>query len=193
VLPYIARYGPPLIIISGISYFSGMHGLACDNVLSYELVAASGKILNVSGTSHPDLYWALRGGGNNFGLVTQFNVAAFPREPTMWGGMRTYTAAQFPALIKAYYNLGANAKQDGKAHHILSFGYGGPQLGQLAQVELEYADPITNAPIMAEYNAILVLLADQTAIRSLAELTSLLDGPATGNGLRRVSRRGLSS
>ncbi|KAF1914540.1 hypothetical protein BDU57DRAFT_519588 [Ampelomyces quisqualis] len=173
-----------LTLGGGISYFSSMYGLACDNVLSYELVTASGRILTVSEKSRADLYWALRGGGNNFGLVTQFTVAAFPREPTMWGGMRTYMATEFPALIKAYYNLGINAKQDGKAHQILSFGYGGPQLGQVAQVELEYADPMANASILGEYNAIQGALADQTAIRSLTELTALLDSSATGNGLR---------
>jgi FAD/FMN-containing dehydrogenase len=168
-------------ISTGISYFSSMYGLACDNVESYELVTASGLILTVSEKAFPDLYWALRGGGNNFGLVTQFNVAAIPRAPKMWGGMRTYLATEFPALIDAYYNLGVNAKKDGKAHQILSFGWGG---FQVAQVELEYADPIADAPILAEYNAVQGAVADQTAVRSLAELTSLLDGPASGDGLR---------
>jgi hypothetical protein len=123
----------------------------------------------------------LRGGGNNFGLVTQFNVAAIPRAPKMWGGMRTYLSTEFPALINAYYNLGMNAKKDGKAHQILSFGWGGVQV---AQVELEYADPIANASILAEYNVVQGAIADQTAVRSLAELTTLLDDTASGNGLR---------
>jgi hypothetical protein len=158
-----------------------MYGLACDNVESYELVTASGLILTVSESAFPDLYWALRGGGNNFGLVTQFNVAAVPRAPKMWGGMRTYISTEFPALINAYYNLGVNAKKDGKAHQILSFGWGGLQV---AQLELEYADPVANASILAEYNAIQGAIADQTGIKSLAELTSILDGPASGDGLR---------
>jgi hypothetical protein len=99
----------------------------------------------------------------------------------MWGGMRTYLSTEFPALINAYYNLGMNAKKDGKAHQILSFGWGGIQV---AQVELEYADPIANASILAEYNAVQGAIADQTAVRSLAELTTLIDGTASGNGLR---------
>ncbi|KAF2026757.1 FAD-binding domain-containing protein [Setomelanomma holmii] len=160
-----------------------IYGLACDNVESYELVTASGLIINVSSTSFPDLYWALRGGGNNFGIVTQFTVAAIPRAPKMWGGMRTYLSTEFPALIDAYYNLGMNAKKDGKAHQILSFGWGGIEV---AQVELEYADPIANASILSEYNAISGAIADQTAVRSLAELTSLLEGPASGAGLRQA-------
>ncbi|KAH7406820.1 hypothetical protein DE146DRAFT_405874 [Phaeosphaeria sp. MPI-PUGE-AT-0046c] len=173
-----------LTLGGGISYFSSVYGLACDNVESYELVTASGIIITVSEKNYSDLYWALRGGGNNFGIVTQFNVAAIPRDPTMWGGMRAYLSTEFPALIQAYYNLGIDATKDGKAHQILSFGWGGSDIGQVAQVELEYADPTANASVLAEYNAIKGSIADQTAIRSLTELTRLLEGPASGAGLR---------
>jgi FAD/FMN-containing dehydrogenase len=56
-----------------------MYGLACDNVESYELVTASGMIINVSENSFSDLYWALRGGGNNFGLVTECTLQRVSR------------------------------------------------------------------------------------------------------------------
>ncbi|CAG5161875.1 uncharacterized protein ALTATR162_LOCUS6114 [Alternaria atra] len=173
-----------LTLGGGISYFSSVYGLACDNVISYEVVTASGLIINVSQNSFPDLYWALRGGGNNFGIVTKFNVNAIPRAPTMWGGMRTYIS-EFPALINAYYNLGMNAKKDGKAHQILSFGWSS-EIGQVAQVELEYSDPIVDAPIFAEYNNITGQIADGTGVKSLAELSSILEGPASGAGLRQA-------
>lgn len=171
-----------LTLGGGISYFSSQYGLACDNVLSYELVTASGIIITVSQTSYPDLYWALRGGGNNFGIVTQFNVQAVP-QGQMWGGMRNYLESSFPALIEAYYNLGINAKKDPKAHQILSFTYQGLPI---ASLELEYADPNPNATILAEYNAIPGAIGDQTGVKSLAELTSALEGPASGAGLRQA-------
>ncbi|KAL1798880.1 hypothetical protein ACET3X_002917 [Alternaria dauci] len=173
-----------LTLGGGISYFSSEYGLACDNVISYEVVTASGLIITASQTSFPDLYWALRGGGNNFGLVTKFTVNAVPRTPTMWGGSRAHLSTNFTALINAYYNLGMNAKKDGKAHQILSFGWGGPSLGPIAQVELEYSDPISDAPILAEYNSIEGAIADGTGVRSLASLASILDGPASGPGSR---------
>lgn len=157
--------------------------MACDNVISYELVTASGIVINVSQDSFPDLYWALRGGGNNFGIVTKFNVNAIPRAPTMWGGMRTYYGNQSETLIKAYYNLGMNGKNDGKAHQILSFGYGA-EVGEIAQVELEYSDPITDAPVLAEYNSIKGAISDAAGINSLANLTSLL--AAEGAGARQA-------
>jgi FAD/FMN-containing dehydrogenase len=71
----------------GISFFSNVYGWACDNVQSYDVVTASGIIVRASPTQFPDLYWSLRGGGNNFGLVVNFNLAtvSFPGQ-TMWGG-----------------------------------------------------------------------------------------------------------
>ena len=161
-----------------------MYGLACDNVISYELVTASGSVINVSKTSYPDLFWALRGGGNNFGIVTKFTVVAIPRATTMWGGARVYTEPQFPALIKAYYNLGMSATKDPKAHQILSFGWGGDAVGRVCQTELEYADPIANASVLSEYNGIPGAIADGTGIKPLANLTTALGGPSSTTGLR---------
>ncbi|KAL2836742.1 hypothetical protein BJX68DRAFT_250339 [Aspergillus pseudodeflectus] len=57
----------------GISFLSRRYGWAVDNVANYELVLANGTITNVNQSSHPDLYFALRGGGNNFGIVTRFD------------------------------------------------------------------------------------------------------------------------
>lgn len=173
--------------LSGISYFSNIYGLACDNVISYEVVAACGSILNVSKTSYPDLYWALRGGGNNFGLVTKFHVNAIQKSPTMWGGQRIYLKQAIPALIEAYYNLAYNLSKDGKAHQILSFAYGGTQLGNVAIAELEYEDATGgSAAIFDEYNAIDKRLVAQSAtgVSTLLNLTTTLGAVASVDGLR---------
>jgi FAD/FMN-containing dehydrogenase len=67
----------------------GVHGLAADNVLSIELVTADGEVLNVTEDSQPDLFWALRGGGGNFGVATSFEYRLHPlREVT--GGVIVY-------------------------------------------------------------------------------------------------------
>jgi FAD/FMN-containing dehydrogenase len=76
---------PNISLAGGISFFSGQHGLTCDNIVNYEIVVASGEILNVNATTNPDLFWALRGGGGNFGIVTQFVANAIEQGP-MWGG-----------------------------------------------------------------------------------------------------------
>jgi FAD/FMN-containing dehydrogenase len=67
-----------LTLGGGMGWLARRHGLACDNVVSFELVTAAGEILRVDADTHPDLAWALRGGGGNFGVVTEFEFALQP-------------------------------------------------------------------------------------------------------------------
>ncbi|KAI9752324.1 MAG: hypothetical protein M4579_005667 [Chaenotheca gracillima] len=68
----------------GISFFSQHHGWSCDNVAEFEVVLANSSIVNVTEFSHPDLFWALRGGGNNFGIVTRVLIEVFPQPPSWY-------------------------------------------------------------------------------------------------------------
>ena len=67
-----------LTLGGGLGWLMGKHGLALDNLLSIELVTAEGKVLRASQEDEPDLFWALRGGGGNFGVVTEFEVRLHP-------------------------------------------------------------------------------------------------------------------
>lgn len=96
---------PGLILGEGISFFSNKHGWACDNVASYEVVTASGIVITASPTQYSDLYWALRGGGNNFGIVTNFKLDAFELGQ-MWGGQRIYTENNIEGVLDALYWFG---------------------------------------------------------------------------------------
>ena len=69
----------------GIGFLVRKHGLTIDSLLAAEVVTADGKILRVDGENHPDLFWALRGGGGNFGVVTRFRFRLH-EVPAIWGG-----------------------------------------------------------------------------------------------------------
>ncbi|HKN56887.1 MAG TPA: FAD-binding oxidoreductase [Amycolatopsis sp.] len=76
-----------LTLGGGAGWLLSRHGLAIDNLLSAEVVLASGEIVRASAGSHPDLFWALRGGGGNFGVVTEFEYRLHPVGPLVQLGM----------------------------------------------------------------------------------------------------------
>ncbi|KAL3492131.1 hypothetical protein BJX62DRAFT_250876 [Aspergillus germanicus] len=67
-----------LLVGGGISYYTCRVGFACDQVVNYEVVLSDGRIVNAKKDENPDLFIALKGGGNNFGIVTRFDMATFP-------------------------------------------------------------------------------------------------------------------
>jgi hypothetical protein len=89
----------------GVGYLSRLHGLTIDNVLAAEIVTADGQILLVDERNHPDLFWALRGGGGNFGVVTRFKYRLHPVD-TFVGGMlfQPATAETVSGFIKAAHD-----------------------------------------------------------------------------------------
>jgi hypothetical protein len=169
-----------LTLGGGISHFANSRGWTCDNIDSYELVTASGVTINVSATKYSDLYWALKGGGNNFGIVTKFNSKTFA-QVDMWGGPRLYARSDWDAVYTAYEKIARNAAQDVKQAQILSFGLqNGMEIGAS---ELEYADPTPWPTIFDDWKAI-PALQDFTAISNLTQLTRNLGAgsPPDGSG-----------
>jgi hypothetical protein len=157
----------------GIGFQSSIYGWGCDNVVEYELITASGIILKVNAKSYPDLYWALRGGGNNFGIVSKFTINTFS-QGLMWGGARIYLENSFPELIDAFVKLGFDATEDPNAGEILSFGADAstsPFL-RVSQALLSYAKPEATAPIFSDWNAIQPTLIDTTFVREHRNFTS---------------------
>jgi FAD/FMN-containing dehydrogenase len=77
------------------------HGLAVDNLRSARLVTADGRALTVSESEHPELFWAMRGGGGNFGVVTSFEFGLHPRGPVLAGPL-VWSLEDTPALLHFY-------------------------------------------------------------------------------------------
>jgi FAD/FMN-containing dehydrogenase len=90
-----------LTLGGGFGYLSRSLGLTVDNLRSVELVTADGKFVTASETEHPDLFWALRGGGGNFGVVTAFEFDLHELEPTVLAGPVVYDFADAPEVMTA--------------------------------------------------------------------------------------------
>lgn len=133
-------------------------------------MTASGVIVNASPKTFPDLYWALRGGGNNFGIVTTFNYETI-YQPPMWGGMRIHDTSTTPALITAFENAINNANQDTRLAHVVSFTT--YDTYQLAFTELEYLVPVdlANPPKIAKEYLDIPFIQDNTGNSTLEDLT----------------------
>jgi FAD/FMN-containing dehydrogenase len=88
----------------GIGWMVRLWGLALDQLTAAHLVTASGEVLDVSSTEHPDLFWALRGGGGNFGVVTRFTFQAHPL-PGVCFGVITLEPAKLAAALRQWRDI----------------------------------------------------------------------------------------
>jgi len=97
-----------LTLGGGFGHLSRQYGLTCDNLRSAEVVTADGRVVTASATEHPDLFWALRGGGGNFGVVTSFEFALHPVS-TVYGGPVFYPADCAGDVMRFYRDFIAEA------------------------------------------------------------------------------------
>ncbi|ROW15368.1 hypothetical protein VPNG_02261 [Cytospora leucostoma] len=102
------RYGEVgvggLLTGGGINFFASQYGWSFNTVVGYQVVLGNSSIVEVSNTSHPDLFWALKGGNNNFGIVTRFDLKTFPIT-TAYSGTTVWPEDQLSAVIDAIQNF----------------------------------------------------------------------------------------
>ena len=91
-----------LTLGGGVGHLMRGFGLSSDNLVSAQIVTADGRVLEASETENPDLFWAIRGGGGNFGIATQFVFALHPLPETVFGGLIFYEPAHGPELMRLY-------------------------------------------------------------------------------------------
>jgi FAD/FMN-containing dehydrogenase len=95
----------------GLGWLMARHGLAADNLLAVELVTADGQVLQVDAESHPDLFWALRGGGGNFGVATSFTYRLHPLR-TVTGGLIAHPFDAAADMLRFYRDAVAGCPDD---------------------------------------------------------------------------------
>ena len=98
-----------LTLGGGMGWLARQHGLTCDNVVSFEMVTADGEIVHASAEERPDLFWALRGGGGNFGVVTDFEFALHPEPGHAIAAEFHFAAAEARAPMRRWRDLNGAA------------------------------------------------------------------------------------
>jgi FAD/FMN-containing dehydrogenase len=101
-----------LTLGGGLGFLMRKHGLAVDNLLAAEVVTAEGRIIRASAEEHPDLFWALRGGGGNFGVVTSFRFALHPLGPSVLAGPVFWAADDTADVLRFYREFAAEAPDE---------------------------------------------------------------------------------
>jgi FAD/FMN-containing dehydrogenase len=91
-----------LTLGGGIGWLARKYGLACDNLLSADVVTADGKLVVASSKQNPDLFWAIRGGGGNFGVVTSLEYRLHPVGPMVTGGIALYPIDQAASVLRFF-------------------------------------------------------------------------------------------
>jgi FAD/FMN-containing dehydrogenase len=107
-----------LTLGGGVGWLARKHGLTCDNVISFEMVTADGEVLQVSAADHPTLFWALRGGGGNFGVVTSFEYRLHPVKMVL-GGLVVHSRDSARDLLRFYRTFTQSAPDELAAYAAL--------------------------------------------------------------------------
>jgi FAD/FMN-containing dehydrogenase len=101
-----------LTLGGGIGWLMRKHGLTCDNLRSVDVVTADGRFVTASITEHPDLFWGVRGGGGNFGIVTSFEFQLHPVGPTVLAGAVLYPAERAMEVLRFYREYASMAPDE---------------------------------------------------------------------------------
>ena len=101
-----------LTLGGGFGWLSRKYGMTVDSLASADVVTAAGEVLHASATEQPDLFWALRGGSGNFGVVTQFDFHLHPVGPQVLAGLIVFPFAEAKAVLRQYREFAAQAPDD---------------------------------------------------------------------------------
>ncbi|TRX89501.1 hypothetical protein FHL15_009670 [Xylaria flabelliformis] len=166
---------PGLSLIGGFHYFNNKYGMTMDQHVSYDVVLGNGTQVVANATSNPDLFWALKGGGNNFGIVTKFTMKVY-RIPLVSTTIQTFNESGVEAFITATVNHAKNNPPDIAAGSVISISYNATTKGVSASLLGVENSSISPPSRFANFSAI----PSETTINRIispAEWHSQLDSP----------------
>ncbi|KEP48542.1 6-hydroxy-D-nicotine oxidase [Rhizoctonia solani 123E] len=159
----------------GLSFLMHKEGFAANNVLSYEMVLADGKITTVTANSNSDLFKALKGGTSNFGIVTSFTLQTFPVN-YLYAGNLQYAPDQYDKLfplVEAYARQGPES--DPKTHVISVFVCNPSQNVDMATFYTAYSEPVTTPPAAIKAFFDLPTIRNTVQVKTVKQATDELE------------------
>src|SRR6202047_236850 len=171
-----------LTLGGGLGWLMGKHGLSCDNLLSADLVTAEGKVLTVRPDQHPELFWGLRGGGGNFGVVTSFEYRVHPVGPVL-AGMVLHPMAKAREVLRFYRDYARNCPDEALAAATLMTS---PEGAPVVAIIVSYiGDIAAGEAVVAPLRKFGSPLLDTIAPTSYVQLNTLFDAAVPYGGVQR--------
>jgi FAD/FMN-containing dehydrogenase len=164
-----------LTLGGGFGFLMGKYGFTIDNLVSAELVTASGEVLQASEDENPDLFWALRGGGGNFGVVTGFEFALHPVGPTVHGGLIAHPFAAARNVLGFYRDLTAEPLDELTVIASLTHAPDGSGTRLAAMLSCHCGTEADAGPALAPIKAFGAPVVDQVGPLSYTGLNQMLD------------------
>lgn len=154
-----------LTLGGGISHFSPRYGWTCDTVTAFEVVLADGSIIEANGVQNTDLFRGLRGGSNNFGIVTRIDLKTF-EQGAVWAGTIYSPLSTVDDQIKIFASLATVENYDENASFITGFGYSQSMNMTVVVNNMVYTKAVENPPY---YRGFL----DQPSVYNQSSLTNM--------------------
>ncbi|MCC6774698.1 MAG: FAD-binding oxidoreductase [Gemmatimonadaceae bacterium] len=183
VLGFISTTGiAGLTLGGGFGYLTRRFGWTCDTVRSMEVVTADGRIVQASEKENRDLFWGLRGGGGNFGVVTSFEYQLYPVGPQIFGGALAWRGEDAPVILEAYRNLLSTAPPEMTCVAALRRAPPAPWLAKevhgqpiIALFICHTGEPERAEALLAPLRALRVPVGDTVQRRSYLSQQTMLD------------------
>ena len=175
-----------LTLTGGIGWKVRKYGLALDNVAAAEVVTASGQVVRASAAENPELFWAIRGGGGNFGIVTAFEFAAHPTTEVFFGKI-AFPASEAATVLQGWadYLRAAPEELTSVADFANPFA-GGPEAPVEIYVAFDGDDPQLAAQAIDPIRRLGTVTGDDVALTPYAD--TLADGATPPPGIQFVTR-----
>ncbi len=171
-----------LTLGGGLGWLMGKHGLSCDNLVSADIVTADGTLSTASAEQNPELFWGLRGGGGNFGVVTSFEYRLHPVGPVL-AGMVLHPLAKAPEVLRFYRDYARSCPDELTAFAAMMTSAEGAPV--VAIVVGHIGDLDAGEKLVAPVRKFGAPLADTIAATSYVALNTMFDAAFPYGGVQR--------